>query len=336
MRVSRLALAALLLASPALADEVQFKNGDKLTGTIVSTAGDQLTINTSVAGTVIVNMKDVKTFSTDEPIVLKFKDGTIINDKVTAGESGSVTTAGNSTVKSQDVALGDLTAVNPPASKWTGDLTAGGLISRGNSDAEQLNIGFDATRRTDADRIITHGQYLFGRTKDLTTGITSTTTDNWQANGEYDLFINKKLYGYGLAGVQKDRIADLDIRVTPGAGLGYQWIERPTLNFNTEAGIGWLYEDYSNDGSNEYVNGRLAYHVDAKVNDKVTVFNDFEFLDSLQSTKQFYTNETAGIRVALTQKMFAELKNIWQYDAAPAPGAKKNDLSWILSVGWLF
>ena len=336
MRVSSLALAALLLASPALADQIQFKNGDILTGKIVQTAGDQLTIDTSVAGTVIVNMKDVKTFSTDEPIVLKFKDGTTINDKVTAGESGSVTTAGNSTVKSQAVALGDLTAVNPPPSKWTGDLTAGGLITRGNSDAEQLNIGFDATRRTDADRIITHGQYLFGRTKDITTGITSTTTDNWQLNGEYDLFINKQLYGYGLAGVQKDRIADLDIRVTPGAGLGYQWIERPTLNFNTEAGIGWLYEDYSNDGSNEYVNGRLAYHVDATVNDKVTVFNDFEFLDSLQSVKQFYTNEQAGVRVALTQKMFAELKNVWQYDAAPAPGAKKNDLSWILSVGWLF
>jgi hypothetical protein len=72
------------------------------------------------------------------------------------------------------------------------------------------------------------------------------------------------------------------------------------------------------------------------VNDKVKLFNDFQVLDSLQSFRQFQTTETAGVRVTLTKRMFAELKNLWQYDSNPAVGAKKNDLSWILSVGWLF
>ncbi len=335
MRFSKLAIGALLIAAPALADEIDFKNGDKLTGKIVQTSGDQLTIDSSVAGTVIVKMSDVKTFSTDAPIVLKFKDGTIINDKVKAAEAGSVTTAGTGTAKSQDVALADLTAINP-VQGWTGDLTIGGLITRGNSDTQQLNVGADATRRTDTDRIIGHAQYLYGRTKDQTTGNTTETTNNWTLNGEYDLFFDKQLYGYAVAGLKKDRIADINILVTPGAGLGYQWIERPTLNFNTELGVGYFYEDFSNDGSNDYVDGRAAYHVDAKINDRISLFHDFEFLESLENYKQFYVNTDAGIRVALTTKWFAELKNIWNYDAAPAPGAKKNDLQWILSVGWLF
>jgi putative salt-induced outer membrane protein YdiY len=331
-----MALGALLLAAPALADEVQFKNGDTITGTIVSTTGDQLTINSAVAGTITVKLSDVKTFSTDAPIALKFKDGTVINDKVKAAESGSVTTAGAGSVKSQDVALADLTAINPPPQTWTGDLTVGGIITRGNSDTEQLNVGFDATRRTDNDRIITHDQYLFGRTKDTTTGITTETTNNWTLNGEYDLFFNPKLYGYGVMGLKKDVIANLSILATPGAGIGYQWIERPTLNFDTEAGVGYLYQDYTNAGSTDYVDGRLAYHVDTKFNDKVSLFNDLEYLPSLENVKQYYVNEDAGVRVTLTAKMFAELKELWNYNSTPAPGSKKNDLQWVLSVGWLF
>ena len=61
-------------------------------------------------------------------------------------------------------------------------------------------------------------------------------------------------------------------------------------------------------------------------------------LDTIEAGRlaQLIWNTDARVRVSLTQKTFAELKNVWQYDAAPAPGAKKNDLQWILSVGWLF
>ena len=40
-----------------------------------------------------------------------------------------------------------------------------------------------------------------------------------------------------LARSARDRIAHLDLRVTPGVGAGYQWIERPDFNFSTEAGL---------------------------------------------------------------------------------------------------
>src|SRR3954468_6905025 len=65
-RISAALLCALVTA--AHADEILFNNGDRLTGTSVTADGGKITIKTAVAGEVKVDMKDVKTFTTDAPI----------------------------------------------------------------------------------------------------------------------------------------------------------------------------------------------------------------------------------------------------------------------------
>src|SRR4051812_4318429 len=83
-------LAGLLCASLARADEIQFNNGDKLTGEILSAEGGKLKFKSKMAGTVELDMADIKTFSTDKPVALKFEDGTIVKQEVAAGADGQV------------------------------------------------------------------------------------------------------------------------------------------------------------------------------------------------------------------------------------------------------
>ncbi|MGB7157078.1 MAG: hypothetical protein WBD40_03365 [Tepidisphaeraceae bacterium] len=68
----------LSLCATVRADEILFKNGDKLTGKIVSADAGKLVIETAVAGTVTVDMANVKTFSTDAPLDLRLKDGSTV------------------------------------------------------------------------------------------------------------------------------------------------------------------------------------------------------------------------------------------------------------------
>jgi putative salt-induced outer membrane protein YdiY len=331
-----LAALAVLPALPSFADEIVFKNGDHLTGTIKTADGGKLTIDTSVAGTVTVNISDVKTFSTQEPITIKLQDGSIIKDKVVPAPEGQIATAGTGVVKPQPIALTAIQKVNPPPVKWTGAVTAGGLLTRGNSDTDNFNIGIDAVRRTEKDRITGGAGYFFGRQRDPATGDKVTTTDNWFLLGKYDYFFTEKFYGYGLTKVEKDRIAELDLRVSPGVGVGYQWVEKPDFNFSTEAGVSYVFESFHNDGSDEHVAGRLAYHVDKKINDKVTLFHNAEYLPSFEDVSDYNLSMDAGIRASLTTTMFTEFKAEWKYDSTPAPGAEHNDLRYLLSVGWTF
>ena len=69
-------------------DEVQFKNGDRLTGTVESTDGSKLTIDSKVGGKVAADIKDIKTFSVDHPIMVKLADGTVGDNPLRPAPTG--------------------------------------------------------------------------------------------------------------------------------------------------------------------------------------------------------------------------------------------------------
>jgi putative salt-induced outer membrane protein YdiY len=319
----------------ARADEVVFKNGDRLTGKIVSADGGKLVIDTAVAGKVTVDLSNVKTFSTDAPVELRLKDGSTVKDGLTAADEGQVATTGSGNIAAQPLPIANIAKINPQE-KWSGSVVAGALITRGNSDTDNINVSADASRRREDDRITAAASYLYGRQKDPGTGDDTTTVDNWSLLGKYDYFLSEKLYVYALGRLEQDRIANLNLRVSPSAGLGYQWVETPQFNFSTEAGFGWVYEDFENADSEDHFAARFAYHIDKQVNDKVSFFHNLEYLPSVEDLSDFNLNADAGVKAMLTDKMFTQFKVEWKFDAEPAPGAEKNDLRYILGVGWQF
>jgi putative salt-induced outer membrane protein YdiY len=318
-------------AATARADEVRFKNGDRLTGTITSAEGGKLKITSKVAGDVTVNLKDVDTFRTDAPAAVHLNDGSVVRDRIEPGDAGAVRTSAG-----RAVPLSEVESINPNRDRWTGSVVAGGLVTRGNSDTTSLNVNAEASRRTLKDRLSGSGSYIYSRERSPDTGDKNTTADNWSLAGKYDYFFTKKFYGFASLRAEHDRIADLDLRLTPSLGAGYQWVERPDLNFNTEAGLAWVYEEYSDADSDDHVAARLAYHVDKKFNERVSLRHNLEYLPSLEDGSDFNVNADLGVRTALTKNMFTEVKVEWKYDATPAPGAAKNDQRFLLGVGWSF
>jgi putative salt-induced outer membrane protein YdiY len=326
----------LVCASWGLADEIQFINGDRLTGKIKSAADGKMVISTDVAGDVTVDMTKLKTFTTSEPIEIHVGEKNVIKTTVAAGPQGSVQAAGGGGMAGGAVAIKDIKTINPPPIKWTGAIAANGLLTRGNSNTENFGLSIDAQRRAEQDRITFGAGYLYGRQKDPGTGVASTTTDNWFLLGKYDYFFSKRFYGFLTSRVEHDRIAALNLRFTPSGGVGYQWIEKPDMNFLTEAGLAWVYEDFENADSDDHFALRLAYHFDKKLNDKVNFFHNLEYLPSIEDISDFNLNTDAGVRLTLTKSMFTEFKVEWKHDNEPAPGAAENDLRYLLGVGWAF
>jgi len=184
-----------------------------------------------------VDLVKVKTFSTDEPIVIKTGD-TTLSSKVTGGADGTVQVVPVAGGSPQVIALKDVAKINPPPVKWTGSFVANAMITTGNSETENFGVSLNAVRRSEIDRITLAGAYYYGRQEDKDTGKKDTTIDNWFILGKYDYFLTKQLYLYGSTRVEQDNIADLDLRLTISAGPGYQWYETPTFNLSAEAGLG--------------------------------------------------------------------------------------------------
>jgi len=337
--LSRLAAAvALALAATAglsRADEVVLSNGDKLTGKIGTVSGDSMKFTSPALGDMTIKLANIKSYSTDTPATLRLENRQFVTGTIKQADATQITTTDGKSYQAADVKR-----VNPPAVGWTGSVVASGALDRGNSNSESVGFSAGAVLRRDTpetdDRFTLSTAYNFVRTGRGAAG--DTTTDNLAGSVKYDDFITDKLYGYGNAGYYHDRIAELNYRLTPGAGIGYQWFEQKSLNFYTEAGVSYLYEDYENAPIDQNTAFRLAYHVNTAINDQVSLFHDVEYVApfKLSQTNHYIIAADAGIRADLTKSIFTEFKVVYQRNDSPPAGRLKDDLMYLLGVGWKF
>jgi len=326
--------------STVFADEVYFTNGDKLTGKIKSMTDGKMIIESELAGEITVPMANVATFKTDEPITVNLADGTTLNQKAATAETGKFGISPDGALQAQDFEIASIDSINPPEKPkpaWHGDLSAGFTSTHGNTATQTRAISFNAKKRTEDDRTTLSADYLKGKQENPDTGEEITTEDSWRMQAKYDYFFTQKLFGYLDGRYEKDRIAELDRRTILGLGAGYQWVETDEFNFSTEAGLASVYERY--DGSSDStsnISAQLGYHLDKKLNDKITFINDLTYYPSLDKVSDYYLTSTAELRAAITEKMFANFRVILDYDVTPAEGSKTTDLKYILGIGWSF
>lgn len=328
---------SIFLASSALADEIVFKNGDRLVGAISTAAGGKITLESVSAGKVTIDMGNIKTMTTDAPITVVFKDGTSITQKLSASQEEGKFSIGQGVVQPQSYNIGDISKINPPPVKWTGSISAGATITRGNSTTQNANVDINAVRKSDDDRITFNAGYAGSRQKDPTTGTNSTTKRMEYGSLQYDYFFSKELYGYANTRAEKDAIALVDLRLTSGVGAGYQFIDVPDLSISGEAGVSWLSENFNGSTpSNDTLTSRLAYHLNTNLTPGVKLFSDAEWYESFEDFDDQNARGTLGLRSSLTKSMFAEAKVVWAWDSTPAIGKKRQDVSYILGIGWSF
>jgi putative salt-induced outer membrane protein YdiY len=323
-----------LAASAARSDTVILTDGDKLTGKITALVDGKLTINVAGVGDVKIDTAKVSSFSTDAPVVLKLKDDTLVTQQV-AIQPGGMIQIGGGLLGPHALPTTDVVEINPPVAKWSGSLQAGGIFVRGNAETDSLNLAANLERKTDQDKIALSGNYLYGRTTNRTTDQSFTTAENWQTEALYDYYFTKQFYGFLDAQVTKDRIAYLDLRFAPSAGVGYIFFNGPKLNLSTEGGLAWIYERYTNDtATREDVSLRLAYHVSYKFYDNVTVFHDLEYFPSIQNGRNYIVNTDIGLRAKLTTHVFAEAKAVVDFDSDPARNAFKTNTTMVFDLGY--
>ena len=331
------ALFTIALARVAAADEILFTNGDRLTGKILSGAGGKLTVKTDVVGTVTVDMARVKTFRTDAPVTLRVGETTLLNSVVSPGPDGTIQAGVAPEAPQRAILLSDIVQINPPPPRWRGSVAVSGLATTGNSETLSVGVAANAARRAEHDRISLAGGYYYGRQTDPNTDAEVTTVNYAFGFGKYDYFFTRQFYGFGAVRAERDEIADLRLRFTPSVGAGRQWYEGPLFNLSTEGGLAWVYELYSRHRSDDHFSARIAYHVDWRPAQPILLFHNMEWLPSLEDPLGDYNlNADAGLRATILGNFFSEFKVEFRYDATPAAGNRKDDLRYLLSLGWWF
>ncbi len=333
-------LCIAVTGTAVLADEVYLVNGDKISGKVQHLVNGKLTFESELAGTLTIDLANIATLKTNEPIEVHLADGTAFNQQIVKSESGRFGIAGDETLKPQEFDLSTVASINPPAKlqpTWHGDISGGITATRGNTVTDNQSLSVNLKKRTEKDRSLLSADYIRGKQKDPDTGEKKTTEDEWRMRGKYDYFFTKKFFGYLDGRYEKDRIANLDRRVILGAGGGYQWVESDDFNFSTEAGLASMYEKFDDQtDSTSNVSAQLGYHLDKRLTKTLLFINDLTYYPSIEQVSDYFLTTTAELRASITEKMFTNFKVIFDYDSTPAQDAGSTDVKYILGVGWSF
>lgn len=337
MRIqASLAAAALFAAGAVAQDKITLTNGDVLTGTIKSMADGKVVINSPALGDVTVPLDKVGDMTTAAQVKLETKTGDMLQRRLLGIEGGNLKMEGATTA----LPLADLGQINPPEKKepqWTGSLKVNGLYATGNTDRKAGGLALDASRRSEADRISFDAAWDYGQDKDQNTRQWTLTQRRTGGGLKYDYFLTKRWYALATARVLGDTLAQLDLRFTSGAGLGYTWIEDSTTTFVTEAGLSYLNENYRTaDPSVDYVAIRAAYKLTHELSKTSRIVHGIEAFPSTETSDDIYLQSKSELVTSLTESMLASISHVFDYDNTPATGQERGDHRVLLSIGWSF
>jgi putative salt-induced outer membrane protein YdiY len=346
------------MAAVSFGDQILFKSGDRLQGKVLKVSAGKMTFDSKVAGAITLNMADIQTFSTDDPIELVTTNGVSAVLKISDDNQGQIKIQELADgAVARTISIDDVAAINPEKVKvgWKSSIVGSAIATRGNTHSDAASLSAETIRRGEDDRITLSGGYNYANQRDNATREKTTTAKNVFAKGQYDYFFSEKMYGYGNAKYEKNRIANISRRMTYGVGLGYQWIEEPRVSIFTEAGLTYVDEKFpapeleppypTGDGSwllavltappknREYMAARLAYRVNWTINDHVKFFHNFEYLPSLEDAAIFLINTDAGLRAELTARIFTEAKVMMAYNSKPSGDSDKKDMQYSLGIG---
>ncbi len=333
-------LCVVLFVTAGYGDELVLTNGDRLTGKIVHLVDGKMLFKSDVAGEVTVELANIRTLSSDEPITVNLQDKTGFNQKLVSADAGRFGVAGSDSLEAQEFAVADIASINPPikpAPKWTGDVSVGITSTHGNTKTEMISANANATKRTEKDRMTVSADYAKGEQEDPDTGQTVTIEDWWRAKGKYDYFFSKKKYGYIDGRYERDAVAELDRRMIVGVGGGYQWVESADMNFSTEFGLASLYEKFDNQtDSNSEISFQVGYNFDKTLRKNIKFTHDLTYYPAIDKFSDYFLTTTAGVRADFTEKIFMTFKTIFNYDETPALGSHKTDVKYFLGFGYRF
>lgn len=132
--------------------------------------------------------------------------------------------------------------------QWRAALGAGFASATGNTRSTSINLDADAVQATRQYKWAAYANALYTRSDG------DETADQARLGTKYDWNLGPQAYAFGNAEFERDRIADLESRLTLGGGGGWRFVQTPELGFEVFGGIAHVSERY--DGE-RLLDGRL-------------------------------------------------------------------------------
>jgi len=332
----------LLLVAPILADTIVMKNGDKLTGTIVTTGDKGIVFKSEFAGEVTIAWENVTEATSANPVVITTKDGRKL--------TGAIRTEGDALIVGTERAeRAAVAAVRPPDAQakfeldesrkirpqfldlYNGFIDFGLANASGNAETSTVSTTANLARTTAKDKFSLRFAQIYA--SNATTGPSVNTAYAIRGGWAYQRNVSAKWFLQGFNDYEFDKFQLLDLRVVVGGGLGYTAIKNQRTLLTFGAGGAWNREQF---GPNEVNLAALAFTRNSgevyfnqefthKLNSILNVFERFAFFPNLSNTGEYRLNFDAGVAATIYKSLALQASFSDRFLSNPPAGRVKND-----------
>lgn len=335
-----------LAAMAAMADTVVMKNGDKLSGTILTTGDKGVSFKSEFAGEVTIVWENVKEVASATPVVITTKDGRKLAGTVKTVEEQVVSTpaTGEPVSISRDIVAAvrslegqvkfeelENRALHPGfLDLYTGFYDFGFAGARGNSKTQAYSSAAKLNRITSTDNFGIYFNQVFASNSTISTsnplGRSETTAQAVRGGGNYSRTLGKKWFLQGFNDYEYNRFQGLDLRVVVGGGLGYYLIKNNKGFLSLSGGSSWNREQFTTGLLRNSVEAYVAQEWVYKFNRVFSLNEKFVFFSNLSDGGQYRMNFDTTLAAALSRVFALQFTFSDRYLSNSLPTRKQNDV----------
>lgn len=337
----------MLISAFAFANEteIKLKNGDRLTGKLVSNDEKIVVIETVYAGKLTIDAKHIE----------RVGDGKIKREEERVAEGPSAVTAGENTVKQpvkmEEKIVKSESAQKPKpepvkqrtalfgqgtffglASGWEGNANFGFSYTDGNSRTSTLTTGIRATKNGGKDKLTVYARSLWYSNRALSI---STTQNAVWGGARYDRNMSEKTFGFVSYDFERDRPKKLFFRSVLGTGFGHHLVKNKTTELDILGGGAWnrTWQIGPNTDTPEALAGNTLKH---KFHDRLKFQQTFTYYQNISDLNEFRFIFDSSISVDITKKIGLQFTIGDRFNNDPAFNTKRNDFLFSTGLRWNF
>jgi putative salt-induced outer membrane protein YdiY len=341
----------VLAASAAHADVVTLKNGDRVTGTLVSVKGGTLELKSDALGDLMIPLAKVATFTSEKPVAVVVKGRAAVVGQLELGASGNWQVTENG--KSQTIpetapevvmpadAYQALMEHNAPVWKdWKGAVSLGYSVQRGDQNTSSFATTVGAVReRPAAPMFERHWRTNFTLTTLLshdTQAGTSITSNTLTTGIRQDYLFTVSNFAFGLAEIDHVGAQGLYLRQTYGGGMGHDFLKTPRATFSMLGGITFVHEKFFTGVYDQNAAAFLGERFGYQFSKSVRLDHSLNVYPNLSATGEYRFDTTTTLSAKLSNRFSLTTGVVDLYLSNPAVGSQKNNIAFTTGLGYTF
>ena len=218
---------------------------------------------------------------------------------------------------------------------WRLAASLGGTKTSGNSDSSTLNVTGEALRITDNSKLNLAVRGLYAESNDSRTGA------NVALSSQYDHDFSRDWFGFGKVDLLRDHPANIHLRQSEYAGIGYHVFRTSENSWDISGGVGYTEDRYvrptevggSLRDSYGRVEGVISESSTHTLTETTSLRQKIGVFPNLKNGGEYRVVFDAGLSVAINSSLSLTAGMTYRHDSDPGTGIKKGDAIYVTGIG---